>query len=204
MLRYLLFLIHTPNIRNIHLPTYALQLTPPSPLHVTQGKRLSDPCPESAPTSALLSALQQLNDWVDDHPPSSQALRYGNPAFRDWFDHMASAAPDLLRPVLPTPLQPAVVELTPYLVHSFGNRTRIDYGTGHETTFVALLYCLAVLGVVAEDDCQALVTRVFAAYLKLMRKVQTTYWCVVLHTALERACVRVCVRVCLQKHPLIF
>ena len=27
------------------------------------------------------------------------------------------------------------------------------------------------------EDSQALVTRVFAAYLALMRKVQTTYWC---------------------------
>ena len=127
----------------------------------------------------MLSTLQKLSQWVDDHPPSSQSLRYGNPAFRDWFDRMACAAPDLLRPVLPPSLQPAVAELSPYLVHSFGNRTRIDYGTGHETTFVALLYCLAVLGVVGEDDCQALVTRVFAAYLQLMRKIQTTYWCAV-------------------------
>jgi hypothetical protein len=30
---------------------------------------------------------------------------------------------------------------------------------------------------VGEADRQALVTRVFAAYLALMRKVQTTYWC---------------------------
>ena len=30
----------------------------------------------------------------------------------------------------------------------------------------------------SEDDAQALVTRVFSAYLALMRKVQTTYWCV--------------------------
>ena len=28
-----------------------------------------------------------------------------------------------------------------------------------------------------EDDAQALVLRVFASYLSLMRKVQTTYWC---------------------------
>ena len=30
---------------------------------------------------------------------------------------------------------------------------------------------------VTAEDRQALVTRVFAAYLTLMRKVQTTYWC---------------------------
>ena len=35
----------------------------------------------------------------------------------------------------------------------------------------------ARLGVVAEDEAQALVSRVFNAYIDLMRKVQTTYWC---------------------------
>jgi hypothetical protein len=45
--------------------------------------------------------------------------------------------------LLPPELQGAAVELLPYLLDSFGNATRIDYGTGHETTFVAFLYCLA-------------------------------------------------------------
>ena len=36
----------------------------------------------------------------------------------------------------------AAAELASYFADSFGNATRIDYGTGHETTFVALLYCL--------------------------------------------------------------
>lgn len=89
---------------------------------------------------------------------------------------MAAAAPTLLASVVPPTLHPALTELVPYFVHSFGNRTRIDYGTGHETTFCALLYCLAVLGVVGADDCQALVTRVYATYLRLMRNIQTTYW----------------------------
>jgi hypothetical protein len=34
------------------------------------------------------------------------------------------------------------VELASYLCDSFGDPTRIDYGTGHETSFVALLYVL--------------------------------------------------------------
>ena len=39
------------------------------------------------------------------------------------------------------------VELTPYLTESFGNATRIDYGTGHETNFMTWLYCLSRIGV---------------------------------------------------------
>lgn len=84
------------------------------------------------------------------------------------------AAPglQLVAEVLPEELQGAAEELSGYLADSFGNATRIDYGTGHETTFCALLYCLAKLGVVGRDDAQALVTRVFARYLQLMRKIQ--------------------------------
>lgn len=67
-------------------------------------------------------------------------------------------------------------ELSGYLIDSFGNRTRIDYGTGHETTFAAFLMCLAKLGILGQADRQALVTRVFVDYLDLMRKLQTTYW----------------------------
>ncbi|KIY96877.1 hypothetical protein MNEG_11087 [Monoraphidium neglectum] len=89
---------------------------------------------------------------------------------------MAVAAPRLIQQVLPEQLQAAAAELTPYFVDSFGNSTRIDYGTGHETTFAALLYCLAALGVVGDEDRVALVNVVFEKYLRLMRTVQTTYW----------------------------
>jgi len=61
-------------------------------------------------------------------------------------------------------------------VESFGNATRIDYGTGHETNLAALLFCLAKLGVVTDADRKALVLRVFKRYLDLVRRIQTTYW----------------------------
>ncbi|KAL0446628.1 UNVERIFIED_CONTAM: Serine/threonine-protein phosphatase 2A activator 2 [Sesamum latifolium] len=54
-------------------------------------------------------------------------------------------------------------------------RRRRPRGTGHETNFAAWLYCLARLGVVGEEDYQALVSRVFVKYLELMRKLQLTY-----------------------------
>lgn len=40
-------------------------------------------------------------------------------------------------------------ELAPYLVESFGNPWRIDYGTGHELAFLTFLYCLRQLGLIA-------------------------------------------------------
>lgn len=78
--------------------------------------------------------------------------------------------------MLPETWKGAAVELAPYLVESFGNATRIDYGTGHETNLAALLFCLAKLGVVTDADRKALVLRVFKRYLDLVRRIQTTYW----------------------------
>ena len=78
--------------------------------------------------------------------------------------------------VLPHELQAAAVELGPYLCDAFGNATRIDYGTGHETAFAQWLCALCLLGVFSAADSAALVTRVFARYVALMRRLQTTYW----------------------------
>ena len=93
-----------------------------------------------------------------------------------WHQRMAQQAPGMMTQLLPSQLAHASPELSSYWVDSFGNSTRIDYGTGHETTFAAFLYCLARLGVVGIDDAPALVLRVFAQYLQLMRRIQTTYW----------------------------
>lgn len=69
----------------------------------------------------------------------------------------------------------STIELVPYFTDSFGNASRIDYGTGHETNFAAWLYCLARLGLIKEGDYHAVVARVFVKYLELMRKLQLVY-----------------------------
>ena len=68
------------------------------------------------------------------------------------------------------------IELAAYLVDSFGNSTRIDYGTGHETTFILFLYCLCKLGHINSNGLASLGLRAFPAYLRVCRKLQRTYW----------------------------
>ncbi len=82
----------------------------------------------------------------------------------------------MLLTILPAELSEAAIELKPMLLDGFGNQTRIDYGTGHETTFCEFLFCLAKLGVFQDGDRLPLVMHVFTKYLRLMRKIQTTYW----------------------------
>jgi serine/threonine-protein phosphatase 2A activator len=66
-----------------------------------------------------------------------------------------------MKKALPESLHVAVPELTEYLNKSFGNETRIDYGSGHELSFAAWLAGIAMLGGFNSEDYQAIVLRVF-------------------------------------------
>lgn len=178
-------------------------------------KRDSAALPLSPGGRALVSALDDLEKAVDEVPPAPAALRYGNPAFREWHARAVAMAPSLLARVLgaagfpasaaeaeaegaaepgaaagaessgpassssspsPSLLDAEARALAPFLSDSLGNASRIDYGTGHETLFATLLFCLARAGALAERDAAALVAVVFARYVRLCRRLQTTYW----------------------------
>ena len=112
-----------------------------------------------------LAAIEELSDWIDEIPPIQQPMRYGNKAYRDWFDRLAARTEEQMRKVLPEEHAYAAVELSVYFREAWGNRTRIDYGTGHETCFVVWMFCLFKLGAVTAADSQALVNIVFASYV---------------------------------------
>lgn len=59
----------------------------------------------------------------------------------------------------------AVPEVTKYFVESWGNRKRIDYGTGHEASFLAWLYCFHKLRLIKQEDFKAVVIKVFFKYV---------------------------------------
>ncbi|KAK6122497.1 hypothetical protein DH2020_043758 [Rehmannia glutinosa] len=140
-----------------------------------KSRKLSDPCHVSPAVETLVSILQKLVAYVDEIPPAPLTGRYGNVAYRVWHERMSGDAEGFMLMLLPPDLRDAAVELVPYFTDSFGNASRIDYGTGHETNFAAWLYCLARLGIVREEDYPALVSRVFVKYLELMRKLQLTF-----------------------------
>ncbi|XP_010688656.2 uncharacterized protein LOC104902548 [Beta vulgaris subsp. vulgaris] len=146
--------------------------------HSIHGIKISDSCFLSHTLSQIISILDTLISWVDEIPPASQSARYGNPSFRVWHDRMTQNADSFIHNIIldsHDELKDSVVELTPYFTDSFGNPSRIDYGTGHETNFAAWLYCLARLGLIKEEDYQGVVIRVFVKYLDLMRKLQIVY-----------------------------
>jgi len=112
----------------------------------------------------VYAKLSNASKMVDEIPPLQTPQRFGNPAYRDW---LLKCQP-LFESEDP--------ELNHYLFNAFGSSQRIDYGTGHELSFIA--YWDALFRnynhendkVLAED-----VLTVFAAYFDLCRKVILTY-----------------------------
>lgn len=51
-----------------------------------KGKVLSDPVPASPVIEKLLKLLTTLSGWVDDTPAIEQPQRFGNKAFRTWWE----------------------------------------------------------------------------------------------------------------------
>ena len=128
---------------------------------------------------AALAVLDEMSVWVGEIPPQQQAQRFGNKAFRTWFERLQGNMPRLMDQVLAaSPLsgnQAAAREIGCYLVEGVGNSTRIDYGTGHEMSFLAWMCCLHLVGAVHQDHFPYLVLHVFTRYLDLMRTLQRTY-----------------------------
>ncbi|XP_076316351.1 phosphotyrosyl phosphatase activator [Tachypleus tridentatus] len=140
-----------------------------------RGKKLTDKCFVSPVTSALIDVLNTLDGWIDEIPPIDQPQRFGNKAFRQWHQKLVDEAEILLKIAIPEHAYAAIIELGPYLIDSFGNPTRIDYGTGHEMAFAMFLCCLFKIGVMTKDDSEAVVNRIFDCYMKMVRKLQLTY-----------------------------
>jgi len=94
--------------------------------------------------SPLVTSISKILDEVEDRvrscPPEDQAgSRFGNPVFRVFVDKIAEAS-DGWQARLGIEDAGAREESGTYFQHAFGNRTRIDYGSGHELNFVVWLY----------------------------------------------------------------
>ena len=94
-------------------------------------------------------------------------MRFGNKAFRTWLDRIIESGDADLKVICAAGnpefkhLDRAIPELKQYLVDSFGDYQRIDYGTGHELNFFVLLYCLCKIGIYKAADYKVLINKVF-------------------------------------------
>ncbi|KAL9940100.1 hypothetical protein V8E36_000805 [Tilletia maclaganii] len=89
----------------------------------------------------VLQLLAELDSWTRQIEREQGPQRFGNIAFRTWGERLEQRARELHEKLLPPALHPYIVELLSPFLSSFGNFTRIDYGSGHELSF-ALWLCL--------------------------------------------------------------
>lgn len=92
--------------------------------------------------------IQTLATMLRETPAETGPRRFGNAAFRKWFAKVQERTPTLLQQAIPenvwSHVQPddrdtLIAELGDYLLGSFGSAERLDYGTGHELSFIAFL-----------------------------------------------------------------
>lgn len=124
----------------------------------------------------VLSILDSIEETIASCPPADQGgSRFGNPVFRQFIDNVSTQTPSWHTNLgLSSPS--TITEVSTYLEHSLGNRARIDYGSGHELNFIIWLLCLNRLALLPESTFPALALRVFPRYVKLLRRVQSTYY----------------------------
>ncbi|KAI1190955.1 hypothetical protein F5B17DRAFT_384852 [Nemania serpens] len=130
----------------------------------------------SAPIHTILGILDEAEALVHETPPDEAGgSRFGNKTFRSFLDKVGAAS-HAWHQRLGLQSDAAIAEVETYLNQSFGNRARIDYGSGHELNFMIWLLCLYQLRIVSKADFKPLVLRVFVRYLGLMRTIQSTYY----------------------------
>ncbi|KAF2998654.1 Serine/threonine-protein phosphatase 2A activator 1 [Curvularia kusanoi] len=149
---------------------------------------LQDPdVPHPPVVQSIAKLLAALTSIIDEAPPDPGPRRFGNVSFRTWYDIVRERAPALLDQYLPSEVLAytstsdvsAKSELEAYFIGSFGSSQRLDYGTGHELSFLAFLGCLWKLGAFPAsrdgDQERGIVLGVVEPYLVLIRRLILTY-----------------------------
>lgn len=93
--------------------------------------------------------LKRIDSIIDEVPPHTGPRRFGNSSFLRFCEILESRASEILDEFVPKDVlacgQGDVKgkdELLSYFLGGFGSAQRLDYGTGHELSFVAFLGCL--------------------------------------------------------------
>ena len=143
--------------------------------------------PHPPVVQSIANLLDALTAVIDEAPPDTGPRRFGNVSFRKWHEIVQERIPALLTQHLPAEVlafkstsdAPVTAELEAYLIGSFGSAQRLDYGTGHELSFLAFLGCLWKLGAFPEsvdgDQERGIVLGVIEPYLVLIRRLILTY-----------------------------
>lgn len=107
----------------------------------------------------LQAMLKAIEAMIDEVPPDTGPRRFGNISFRRWHELFDVRVMSIMADYLPEEVLKAGTgdvkaeeELASYLIGGFGSGQRLDYGTGHELSFLAFLACLWKLSYFSRPD----------------------------------------------------
>ncbi|KAI5299451.1 Serine/threonine-protein phosphatase 2A activator 1 [Ascosphaera atra] len=149
----------------------------------------SDEITFSEPVKRISGLLAKLNALIDETPPSKEPRRFGNSAFRTWHASLRGKFSEWFSEIVSPGLSPeygkpedkesAYTELQDYFLGGFGSAQRLDYGTGHELSFLAFLGGLWKLRFFEEAEVgveeRAIVVRIIEPYIRIVRRLIKTY-----------------------------
>lgn len=119
----------------------------------------------SAPVESLRALLAEIESLIEDAPPAPGPRRFGNLSFRTWQLLLEGRVEGMLakgalgNTIAAVGGDNALKEIKNYLLGSFGSAQRLDYGTGHELSFIAFLGCLWKLGHFKTDKADVEIER---------------------------------------------
>ena len=147
--------------------------------------------PKTGPIWGIQGLVKDLDHIIDEVPLDTGPRRFGNVSFRKWHQKVEEQTADLLKKWLPVSFAESsevtfLDELVPYFLGSFGSAQRLDYGSGHELSFLAFLGCIWKMGVFLESDsgkgqlsqddqARAIVLGPMQDYFRLIRRLIKTY-----------------------------
>ncbi|OOF98872.1 hypothetical protein ASPCADRAFT_140306 [Aspergillus carbonarius ITEM 5010] len=149
----------------------------------------SDAVEYSAPVRQLQQLLSKLEAILEEAPPDAGPRRFGNISFRRWYEIVESRVSSLLEECVSAEIlekkssnpdgPTAAAELKAYFLGSWGSPQRLDYGTGHELSFLAFLAGIWKLNGFPRSTSgveeRAIVLGVIQPYLELVRTIIKTY-----------------------------
>ncbi|EDV47937.2 serine/threonine-protein phosphatase 2A activator [Drosophila erecta] len=145
-----------------------------------QGIRSTDLFPIGQNIRRLSAIFDKLDAMIVANPPAPVALGAsldpGNKGYRRWAHSMLRDIYQIVEEAVPSSKCRHVNELGVYLSGSFGSSTKIEYGTGHELSFLFFMCALFQAEILKqEEDLAASALVLFDRYLQFVRRLQVTY-----------------------------
>lgn len=124
----------------------------------------------------MVKICDELNQLITEVPPIEGPRRFGNYAFKDWFQRVKDNADKYLEQLEIKTVDKLgfIRELKYYFLGAFGSNVRLDYGTGHELSFVAVIGALLKYNLLKGVQGPE-VLAIFAKYYDVVRRLILTY-----------------------------